>query len=491
MVKYFTRLGLRGKISDCFHMNGYDIKDKLIINASLTGRRRGVNPGMKNISIFIITIVVAAIVFSGLVSAQSPGVTYSIDINGVIGQIGLGGEDTIVNVGDVSKVTLTDPVVVKGSGLDVEEQGILRTVQAGGTDTDRVVADTATEFEGKALSSYDLIVLGGPTHNAYAKMLKEKGYLEYNTTDKKLPTVIFEVLTGPGGHKVVVIGDAAGYPYHKKDLPLNGILPEKLAPAAAVGTGLGVGLLGLIFAKITGMSGSIFEWLRNFIGGYAMTHVQEKASEVEAAATKVAVKKRKTLFLGISGVELLVALICIAIFGIAYVFADREAFTITNIAMYLIVAGVVTVGHDFGHKLVALKYKTDTEYKFWTLGTVTMILTSWLFGSVFAQPARAIIDTKDMKPSGVAFVALAGPAISLVLSLLFLLLIPFRFTPWGGFIAAIGVLGFSMNMLSTVYSLMPFEPMDGGKIYGWSKLLWGMLFIPLMIFYLVMLVFLL
>jgi hypothetical protein len=69
------------------------------------------------------------------------------------------------------------------------------------------------------------------------------------------------------------------------------------------------------------------------------------------------------------------------------------------------------------------------------------------------------------------------------------MLVPFKFTPWGGFIAAIGVLGFSMNMLGTVYSLMPFDPMDGGKIYGWSKVLWGMLFIPLILFYLVMLVF--
>jgi Zn-dependent protease len=267
--------------------------------------------------------------------------------------------------------------------------------------------------------------------------------------------------------------------------------PEEMAPAAAVGTGLGIGLLGLIFAKLMGMGGSIFEWVRNFIGGYLMTHAQEKASDIEANATKVAVKKRKTLILGISGLEILVALVCTAIFGFAYVFADRDAFTISNVAMYLVVAGVVTVGHDFAHKLMAWKFKTETEYKFWTLGTLTMILTSWLFGSVFAQPARAIINTKDMKPSGVALVALAGPTISLALSLPFLLLVPLRYTPWGGWIAALGVLGFSMNMLSTVYSLMPFEPMDGGKIFGWSKILWGLLFMPLILFYLVMLVFVL
>jgi len=120
-----------------------------------------------------------------------------------------------------------------------------------------------------------------------------------------------------------------------------------------------------------------------------------------------------------------------------------------------------------------------------------MILTSWLFGSAFAQPARAIISAKDMKPGNLALVALAGPLVSLVLSFLFLALVPFKFLPWGGWIAAIGVLGFSMNMLSTVYSMMPFDPMDGGRIYGWSKLLWGVLFVPLVLFYIVMLVFIL
>ena len=189
--------------------------------------------------------------------------------------------------------------------------------------------------------------------------------------------------------------------------------------------------------------------------------------------------------------EILVALICIAIFALSYVFADREAFTPVNIAMYLIVAGVVTVGHDLAHKITALVFKAETEYKFWTLGTVTMILTSWLFGNVFAQPARAIIDAEKLEPRGKAFIALSGPAVSLILSILFLMLVPLRFTTWGGPIAAIGVLGFSMNMLSTVYSLMPFEPMDGGRIFGWSKVLWGLLFVPLILFYLVMLVFIL
>ncbi len=436
--------------------------------------------------IFIITMAIPEPVQAG-----AAGYTYIINIEEALGQYGLGGSDMIVNVGNVSEVVLTDPVVVMGSGLDLEERQILWSVQEGGISTDRVVMDNAQQFDGEDLSSLDLIVLGGPLHNSYANMLKERGYLKYTYTDKKLPTVIFEVLTGPGGNKVVVIGDATGYEYHAKDLPLNGVIPEKLAPAAAMGTGLGIGLIGLLFAKLTGVSGSLLDWARNFIGGYAMTHAQEKASDLEASATKVSIKKRKPLVMGISGVEIMVAIVSMLILGIAYVFADREAFTLGNIMLYLVVAGFVTVGHDLAHKLVAWLLRTRTEYKFWTLGSAAMLITSWLFGSPFAQPARAIIDTKDLKPRGIALVALAGPAISLALSLMFLLLVPLRYVPWGGWIATVGVLGFSMNMLSTVYSLMPFEPMDGGKIFGWSKVLWGMLFIPLALFYLLMLVFIL
>ena len=104
---------------------------------------------MKKVSILILAILLSAITLSGFAAAQSSGYTYTINIQGILSQFGLGGSDTIVNVGGVSQVVLTDPVIVMGSGLDIEEKQILRSVQAGDLDESRVVPDTARQFNGQ------------------------------------------------------------------------------------------------------------------------------------------------------------------------------------------------------------------------------------------------------------------------------------------------------------------------------------------------------
>jgi Zn-dependent protease len=69
----------------------------------------------------------------------------------------------------------------------------------------------------------------------------------------------------------------------------------------------------------------------------------------------------------------------------------------------------------------------------------------------------------------------------MVLTVAFLPLVLF-----GGVIGQIGVLGFTMNLVTVVYNLMPFSPMDGKSIYDWSKLFWALLFVPILLFFVVM-----
>jgi Zn-dependent protease len=109
------------------------------------------------------------------------------------------------------------------------------------------------------------------------------------------------------------------------------------------------------------------------------------------------------------------------------------------------------------------------------------MLTAWLFGMAFAQSGRFLIEKKDASPRSLALITLTGPAISLVLSILFLPLVLF-----GGILGQIGMLGFTMNLVTVVYNLMPFTPMDGKSIFEWSKLFWALLFVPITLFFLVM-----
>ena len=72
------------------------------------------------------------------------------------------------------------------------------------------------QFLGRNLTDYNLILVGGPEHNAYTKYLIDTGYLTYKTTDRRMPAVIMEVQSTTPGNKVLVIGDAAGYKYHSR-----------------------------------------------------------------------------------------------------------------------------------------------------------------------------------------------------------------------------------------------------------------------------------
>jgi Zn-dependent protease len=73
----------------------------------------------------------------------------------------------------------------------------------------------------------------------------------------------------------------------------------------------------------------------------------------------------------------------------------------------------------------------------------------------------------------------AGPCVSIVLTVLSLALITA-----GGIWATSGAIGFSINLITSVYSLMPIETMDGLAVWRWNRGLFLVLFVPLLAFYL-------
>jgi Zn-dependent protease len=109
-----------------------------------------------------------------------------------------------------------------------------------------------------------------------------------------------------------------------------------------------------------------------------------------------------------------------------------------------------------------------------------MLCTAWLFGNAFAKPSRTLIQgQKPLLPEEAARIRLAGPLVSMGMAIVSLFLIPL-----GGLFAVAGFAGFSMNLLNSVFSLVPIKPNDGVEIYAWNKLVWAGVFIPLVAFYL-------
>jgi Zn-dependent protease len=305
-------------------------------------------------------------------------------------------------------------------------------------------------------------------------------------TDKKMPAMVMEIEPTGTDLKVLVVGDVSGYPYHRKDLPLNVIIPEQYAPAAAVVTGAGLGILILLLEKLLSGFNTLISSSWDSVISYLSNHVSELFGEKEGQIRKVRVREekiagRRRYFLGLTAVEIGLAVLASILFGFANLFAARSGIDIGDVLIYVLVGGIAVVAHDIGHRVVASRYHLKTEYQFWGYGTILMLLTSWLFGAVFAQPARTIIEGEDKR--GLALSFFTGPLISIILAFAFLVLLPL-----GGTLGTIGILGFTMNLVSGLYMLMPFYPMDGKKVMEWSWKYWGIIFIPLLIFYVVVMV---
>jgi hypothetical protein len=56
--------------------------------------------------------------------------------------------------------------------------------------------------------------------------------------------------------------------------------------------------------------------------------------------------------------------------------------------------------------------------------------------------------------------------------------------PLGGLFVIAGSAGFSMNLLNAVFSLVPVKYSEGADVYAWNKLIWAVVFIPMIVLFL-------
>jgi Zn-dependent protease len=291
--------------------------------------------------------------------------------------------------------------------------------------------------------------------------------------------------TNPAGNQMVaqqspvdLIRTATGS--NTAPLPLSPVIPDVYAPLAAVVAGVMLSVIGT-----TAGGSAALSWLWDKI-----TQLLEKfwGSEITGLMNSSEIEKRgirpsenlSAIVLGLSSREMLVIGISAFIFAVAFIIQDHLDLDLVTVLIFVCVGGITTILHDLAHKYGAYRYGCITEYKVWGLGTFTMLFTAWLFGNAFAKPSRTLVRSeKILSPEKAAIIKLAGPLMSLGVAIVFLFLIPL-----GGLFAFAGSTGFSMNLLNSVFSLVPVKPNDGVEVYTWNKLVWAIMFIPLIAFYL-------
>ena len=107
----------------------------------------------------------------------------------------------------------------------------------------------------------------------------------------------------------------------------------------------------------------------------------------------------------------------------------------------------------------------------WTLGLVAAILLAIFLDFVFAAPGAVYIYGKELSRSQSGKVALAGPAVNILLCLLFVLLAG---TVYGA--GEVFLVGARINAFLAAFNLIPMDPFDGAKVMRWNKMVWAAAF---------------
>lgn len=290
-----------------------------------------------------------------------------------------------------------------------------------------------------------------------------------------------------------------------RTIPAAAVLPPEAIPAAAAATGAlagavaagaatasGTGLLAQILAGLKVAFGKITAFLKGVLEEYLIKWISKVdifkrgIDAIRRFFQRGSVTKEDPEHVLITPREIVVLLISPLVLAAAFILAEKTWNLPAAIGIYVIIAAVAMIARDLVQKMVARHYAIPSELRFWGLGTLILFLTGGYFGNVFGAATRFDLnEAVANEESGaarkkVAFVALAGPVISIVLAAAFISLFPL-----GGLFYLVAITGFSMNLMSAAYAMMPFIPMEGADVYRWHAKVWLLMFVPLILGYMI------
>ncbi|MFQ5887831.1 MAG: hypothetical protein ACE5HY_03955, partial [Candidatus Hydrothermarchaeales archaeon] len=378
-------------------------------------------------------VVLAVTLFLLLAApALAQEVPQGVNIQEELAKFPFASQLAIKQSGDLTNVVLDTPLVIVGKNLDPMEQNTLDQVMdaLGVAGADIVYDDTITEFEGRSIWSYDLVLIGGPNHNQVTKRLMDEKYLEITARDTNRPSFVIESVSGPEGRTALVAGDVYGYVFDKKDLPTEPFIPESAAATAAVVTGIGASAAAAVATQTaastatttaTGETSGLIGRLKDFLMGGGEEIGEELISEKDTVKKEEAEEKEKPAGLfGFTSTEFGIGIFSAILFGLAYVWADTQSFS--QAWIYIVAAGIAVIGHEFAHNVMAFKYNIDAKFEVWASGVGLVVLTSYLFGNVFATPGRSVLDAEKIEKKVEGLIYSTGPIVNILIAII---LVPF------------------------------------------------------------------
>lgn len=150
-----------------------------------------------------------------------------------------------------------------------------------------------------------------------------------------------------------------------------------------------------------------------------------------------------------------------------------EFFSFFLVSMVTLGSGFIL--HEMAHKVAAIHYGAWARFQMWTQGLVMMLVFA-VFGFLFAAPGAVYIYSNNITRKENGIISVAGPVTNLLLVVAFVALalfapvyIPFTFA--GGSLN-VWALGAQLNLILAIFNMLPMFPLDGSKVFAWSKLAW-------------------
>jgi Zn-dependent protease len=134
----------------------------------------------------------------------------------------------------------------------------------------------------------------------------------------------------------------------------------------------------------------------------------------------------------------------------------------------LLTVGSGFVLHELSHKFTAQRYGFWAEFRMWPLGLVLALATA-IIGLIFAAPGATYISGTDISTSENGKISIAGPLTNVIVAGIFL---PILFFGPGLFWGFLGLYGVEINLWLALFNLLPIMPLDGAKVWRWSKPIW-------------------
>lgn len=158
--------------------------------------------------------------------------------------------------------------------------------------------------------------------------------------------------------------------------------------------------------------------------------------------------------------------------------------------VYLALAGLATIAfiiHEFGHKFVGIKLGNWSEFrliKIFAILTAISLIPIPFFKIVCPG---AVQVTGDTSPTNMGKIAFAGPFTNLIQAVLFVVL-AFSIVSTTDILFMILMTAAYLNSFLGLFNLIPLGPLDGLKVIRWSKPLYFILVILLVVSLIIVLV---